>query len=174
MIYNTLAEPIMKKNKRHDFKAWKLKRKVIKLIKTSVLSFDFLEMTYQFLEIIRECYMYGNDEQFHLFLATVPKGKGNYNAKAMVYRDSNFSITFILNTINRVSTDGEDIEVDMINLEISRGGQTTKNDKERIFFEDGRYKFTDEYDKEKFLYIEICIRNAIIELVDYFYKNKKL
>ena len=116
-----------------------------------------------FLEILRTSYMYGNSDNFHLFLGTLPKNYTKKNACSMFYKQGNdFSIGFIL-----IKTDKT------INISIRRGGQN-RNEVENISFVDGTYQFKDIYDQEKFLFITSCLMTGVVELITYYYKNKKL
>ena len=107
--------------------------------------------------------MYDNNDSFHLFLGSIDKKYNVKNTLAMVYKENGFSIKFVLVISNK----------NQINIEITRNGQS-KNDIEKISFYDGEYKFKDIYDQEKMLFIVSCLMNGVAELVDYYYKNKKL
>ena len=171
MEINMFAAPIIHKKKKYDFSAWLEKRRLIKLIKRTSPSFRMMCDIHEFLEILRECYMYTNDENFHLFLATTPNGYVSKNTKAMIYKENNFSITFVLH----ISYDSlESGPINTINIEISRNSQNRKAEKETISFIDGQYTFKDIYDQEKILFITSCLMTGVSELVEYFYKNKKI
>ena len=154
---NVFIEPIfLKKTKFHlpsKIKLMKLKKKI------RHVSPDFNTMIdiYNFLIILRNIYMYTNDDKHNLFIATVPK---HYDA-AMIYKESNFEIKFILKKETR-----------LIGIEITRNCNTTK-DKEQIIFNEGENIITSKYDEEKFLFIISCLMNGLVDLIDYYYNNKK-
>ena len=112
---------------------------------------------YNFLIILRNIYMYTNDDKHNLFIATVPK---HYDA-AMIYKENNFELKFILKK-----------ETKLIGIEITRNSNTTK-DKEQIIFNEGEDIISSKYDEEKFLFIISCLMNGLTELIDYYYKYKK-
>ena len=117
--------------------------------------------------------MYDNNKNFHLFLANIDKKLKNdkdIEARAMIYKEDGFSIKFVLIYESNIDPDNDKKQ---INIEIQRNGQN-KSDIERISFFDGRYKFKDIYDEEKMLFITSCLMNGVAELVEYFYKNKRL
>ena len=161
---NTFIAPIIHKKKKHDFKAWMEKRKVIKDINNGSPSFATLWEISDFLMILRECYCYDNDSNFNLFLASLPKGsQGRDKARAMVYKEKGFSIKFLLQ-LDQVGQ--------LINIEITRNGQNNSS-AEKISFYDGQYQFKDIYDQEKFLFITSCIMSGCAALVNYYYKHKR-
>lgn len=163
MNINEFIEPIVIKKKKHDFKAWIKYKKIIKKCKKLSPSFNQMCEISNFLEILRTSYMYGNSDNFHLFLGTLPKNYTKKNACSMFYKQGNdFSIGFIL-----IKTDKT------INISIRRGGQN-RNEVENISFVDGTYQFKDIYDQEKFLFITSCLMTGVVELITYYYKNKKL
>ena len=159
---NRFIKPIMMKQKPHDFKAWREKRRVIKAMKKFSPDFDIMCEIADFIEMLRDMYMYGNSSQFHLFTATYPKGYTKANCRSMIYKEDSFSITFILFKETRE-----------INIEICRAGQSIKSEKEYIRFVDGTYRFKNMYDAEKFLFITASLMNGTAELVEYYYKNKR-
>lgn len=159
---NIFIKPIIMKKKKHDFKAWLCKRKLIKIINNTSPSFDMMVQIHQFLSIIRECYMYDNNDKFHLFLASINKNYNQSKTLAMVYKENGFSIKFIL-------VIGEN---NQINIEITRYGQN-KNELEKISFYDGEYEFKNIYDHEKMLFIISCLMHGVKELVEYYYNNKR-
>lgn len=176
---NMFIEPILKKRHNHDFKAWRMKRKLIKIIRSTSPSFKMIWDIHEFLLLITNVYMYDNNKNFHLFLANIDKKLKNdaaVEAIAMIYKEEGFSIKFVL-IYDRYNIECNGTEDDdkrrQINIEIQRNGQN-KSDIERISFFDGRYKFKDIYDEEKMLFITSCLMNGVAELVEYFYKNKRL
>jgi len=160
---NTYIEPIIKKKKNHDLKAWIAKRKLIKKINKTSPSFSDMVEIHEFLNILRDSYMYDNNESFHLFLGAIGKNYSPRNTLAMIYKEQGFGIKFVLVIGNK----------NQINIEITRNGQN-KNDIEKISFYDGEYEFKDIYDQEKMLFIISCLMHGVIELIEYYYKNKKL
>ena len=166
---NLFIKPILIKSHKHDLKAWFVKRKLIKEINKTSPSFDTMHEIYGFLKLLREIYMYDNNDKFHLFLATITKNTNSNNTFAMVYKEPGFTIKFVLVLKDNVDPDNVKKQ---INIEIQRSGQN-KNDVERISFYDGEYKFKDIYDQEKMLFITSCLMHGVVELIEYFYSNKK-
>lgn len=164
MKINRFIEPIVLKKKKHSFKSWIKKKLLIRRCNKLSPSFNQMCEIYEFLKILRNSYMYSNDKQFHLFIGTIPKGRNGSNTCSMFYKeDEKFSIGFILFKDTKT-----------INIEIDRKGQIIKSQKEYIEFTDGEYEFKDVYDKEKMLFITSCLMNGVVELIDYYYKNKKI
>lgn len=160
---NEYVKPIIMKKRRFNIKAWIAYKKIIKKCKTISPSFDQMCEIADFIEILRESYMYGNNDNFHLFIGTLPKGYNRNTACSMFYKEKNgFSIGFVLLKDTRE-----------INIEIDRRGQNIKSEKETISFIDGQYKFKNIYDQEKFLFITSCLMDGVSELITYYYKNKK-
>ena len=160
---NEYIKPIIMKKHKHDIKAWIAYRKVIKKCKKLSPSFNQMCEIADFIDILRESYMYGNNDNFHLFTGTLPKGYTRINACSMFYKEKdNFTIGFVLLKDTRT-----------INIEIDRRGQTIKSEKEYISFIDGQYVFKNIYDQEKFLFITSCLMNGVCELITNYYKNKK-
>jgi len=162
-IINEFAMPIIIKKRKHDFKAWIEYRKVMKKCRTLSPTFNQMCSIAEFIDILRESYLYGNNDQFHLFLGTMPKNYTKLNACSIFYKDTDkFAIGFVMLKDER-----------KINIEIDRKGQHIKSEKEYISFVDGEYKFKDIYDQEKFLFITSCLMSGVAELVEYYYKNKR-
>jgi hypothetical protein len=160
---NTYIEPIIMRKRKFDIKAWIIYRKLIKKCKKISPSFDQMCEIAEFVEILRESYMYGNNDNFHLFTGTLPKGYSKVDSCSMFYREKDsFTIGFVLLKDKRT-----------INIEIERRGQTIKSEKEHISFKDGEYQFKDIYDQEKFLFITACLMDGVCELITYYFKNKK-
>ena len=158
---NEYIKPIIMKKRKFDIKAWVAYKKIINKCKKISPSFDNMCTIADFIDILRESYMYGNNDKFHLFTGTLPKGFTRQNSCSMIYKENDFSIKFVLFKTNRT-----------INIEISRKGQTT-TEKEQISFRDGEYEFKDIYDQEKFLFITSCLMSGVCELITYYFKNKK-
>lgn len=161
---NIFIEPIIKKKYKHDLFAWISKYKLIKKLNKISPSFNMMVSIHEFLCILRNCYMYSNDNKFHLFLGTIGKNYNPANTLAMIYKEDGFSIKYVL---------CKPKDNNQINIEITRYGQS-KNDIEKISFYDGEYEFKDIYDKEKMLFVISCLMNGVTELINYYYKNKKL
>jgi hypothetical protein len=160
---NRYVKPIIMRKHKFDIKAWIAYKKIIKKCKKLSPSFYDLWEIADFIEILRESYMYSNNDNFHLFTGTLPKGYNRNNARSMFYKEKDsFAIGFVL--LNPMNS---------INIEIDRKGQTIKSEKEQISFIDGQYKFKDIYDQEKFLFITSCLMNGVCELITYYFKNKK-
>lgn len=162
-IANEYVKPIIMKKRKFDIKAWLVYRKLIKKCKKLSPSFNQMCEIAEFIEILRESYMYGNNDSFHLFTGTLPKGYTKLNACSMFYKEKdNFTIGFVLLKDKRT-----------INIEIDRRGQSTRSEKEYISFSDGEYQFKNIYDQEKFLFITSCLMSGVCELISYYFKNKK-
>lgn len=159
---NFFVKPIIMRKHKFDIKSWIEYKRVIKKCKKTSPSFDDLCEIYDFLTIIRKSYMYGNSLDFHLFIGSIPKGYTKNNSCSIFYKDNGFNIGFILLRDTRT-----------INIEITRNGQSKKDDRELISFVDGEYKFKDIYDQEKFLFITSCLMDGLCELISYYYKNKR-
>lgn len=160
---NEYIKPIIMRKHKFDIKAWIAYKKLIKKCKKLSPSFNQMCTIAEFIDILRESYMYGNNDNFHLFIGTLPKGYTKLNSCSMFYREKDsFTIGFILFKDSRT-----------INIEIERRGQTIKSEKEHISFIDGQYKFKNIYDQEKFLFITSCLMDGVCELITYYFKNKK-
>lgn len=160
---NEFAKPIIMRKHKYDIKAWFAYKKLIKKCKKLSPSFKQMCDIAEFLEIIRQTYMYGNNDIFHLFNSTLPKNRTRLDTCSMIYKEKDsFSIAFVLFKDTKT-----------INIEIDRKGQNTKSEKEYISFIDGEYKFSNIYDHEKFLFITSCLMTGVTELVTYYFKNKK-
>lgn len=163
---NMFMEPLIMKRHKHDMAAWFMKRKLLKIINKTSPSFNMMVQIHEFLSLLREVYMYDNNDKFHLFLATEPRyNKKNNKSLAMIYKENGFYIKFIL----VIENSGKN----QINIEINRKGQNS-TDIEHISFYDGEYEFKSIYDQEKMLYITSCLMDGVKELVEYYYKYKKL
>lgn len=156
---NIFIKPIFDKKHKHDLHSYiELKRLLKKLKKTSP-SFDMMMEMYDFIKLLENIYMYGNNENHYLFSATIPKG---YDA-AMIYVESNFEIKFVLK-----ENDKE------INIQTRRTTRSSNNNTNTIRFCEGDNVINDIYDEQSFLFIIACLMNGLSELIMYYYKNKKL
>lgn len=159
---NEYIKPIIMRKRKFDIKAWIAYKKLIKKCKKLSPSFNQMCEIAEFIEILRESYMYGYNGNFHLFTGTLPKGYTKLNACSMFYKEKdNFSIGFVLLKNTRE-----------INIKINRMGQT-RSEEELISFVDGQYQFKNIYDQEKLLFITSCLMNGVSELITYYFKNKK-
>jgi hypothetical protein len=160
---NEFMEPIFMKKKKHDFKAWRQLRKVLKRMDTISPDFDTLYKIWQTVNAFHECFMhsYSDNSKLHLFLGTVKNYTDSY---AMIYKESDFTIKFILQFKNGAK---------IINLEINRSPDSRNTQPETITFEDGTYEYKDTLDMEKFAFIISCIMDGTKELMKYYYKNKR-
>lgn len=159
---NEYIKPIIIRKHKFDIRAWLAYKKIIRKCKKLSPSFNQMCDIAEFIELLRESYMYGNNDSFHLFTGTLPKGYTKLNACSMFYKEKdNFSIAFVLLKNSRT-----------INIQINRRGQNI-TEKEEISFIDGQYEFKNIYDQEKFLFITSCLMNGVIELITYYFKNKK-
>ena len=163
---NEFVTPIFMKKKKHDFKAWRELRKTIKKMDKISPDFDTMHKIWKMLSVFNECYMhtYTDESNHHLFLATIPKGYNPNSTFAMIYREANFSIKFVLQVLN---------DDKIINIEIDRNTTMRNGTPERISFSDGTYQYKDAVDIEKFMFIVPCLMNGAKELMIHYYKNKK-
>lgn len=160
---NEFIKPIIMRKHKFDIKAWIAYKKLIKKCKKLSPSFNQMCSIAEFIAILRETYMYGNNDNLHLFMGTIPKGYTGSEACSMFYKKKDhFTIGFVLIKNTR-----------SINIEIERKGQNIKSEKELISFIDGEYQFKDIYDQEKFLFITSCLMDGVCELITYYFKNKK-
>ena len=153
---NMFIKPIFDKRKKHHFKSYIELRRLIKNINKTSPSFDMMIEIHEFLKIIRNVYMYADYENHNLFLAEIPK---NYDA-AMIYKESNFAIKYVLKKKSK-----------LIMIEITRN--TIKEDKEIISFCEGDDIIKNVYDEQKFLFIISCLMNSVVNLMKYYYNNKR-
>lgn len=159
---NQFIEPIVLKRKKHDFKAWRKYKSVMKMCKKLAPSFKIMCDISEFINLLRSSYMYSNFDGFHLFVGSIPKGRTAINTCSMFYEEKDkFTIAYVLYKENK-----------QINIEIKRNGKNS-SDKEIISFKDGEYQFKDVYDQEKFLFMTSCLMSGVCELLEYYYKNKK-
>ena len=145
---NMFIEPILNKKKKHHLSSYiQLRRLIRKLNKTSP-SFDMMLEMHEFIKLLERLYMY----------ATIPKG---YSA-AMIYKEDNFEIKYVLRENDK-----------LIAIECITKSQNTKHSR-KVQFHEGDNIIKDKYDEELFLFIISCLMNGLIELMMYYYKNKKL
>lgn len=163
---NEFIKPIIMRKHKFDIKAWFAYKKLIKKCKKLSPSFEQMCSIAEFIKILRESYMYCNNENLHLFIGTIPKGYTGDTACSMFYKkkdpNDDFSILFIMLK-----------DESSINIEIERKGQNTKSEKEQILNVDAGYEFKNIYEQEKFLFIISCLMDGVCELITYYFKNKK-
>ena len=157
MRMNVFIEPILNKKKKFHLSSYIQLRLLIKKLRKSSPDFNTMLEIYDFLILLNKLYMYCNYGNHNLFSCTTGK---QFDA-AFVYEQDNFSIKFGLVKESR-----------QINILIERRfvGQ---REKEQISFYEGEDIIKDKYDEEKFLFIISCLTNGVIDLLKYFYKNKK-
>jgi hypothetical protein len=156
---NTFIEPIVNKRKKHDLRAYIQMRKLCKKLKKISPSFDMLMEIHTFLLLIEKVYMHSSNNKYHhLFSATLPN---NYKGGAFIYKEDNFSIKFLLRSSDKT-----------INIETERS-MISKKEKNVISFKDGEAVINNKYEEEAFQFIIACIMDGLIELIEYYYKNKK-
>ncbi len=158
---NQFIKPIIMRKRKFDIKAYIAYRKLIKKCKKLAPSFKIMCEISEFLDILRESYMYGNSDKFHLYIGTLPKNRYKVNTCSMFYKEDGFSIAFLLYKENHT-----------VNIKIRRSGQNS-SDEEQISFVDGSYQFKSIYDQEKFLFITSCLMNGVCDLIKYYFKNKR-
>ena len=163
---NKYLEPItMKKRHGFNFKARSAKRKLFKYIDSISPGFADMWEISNFLGYLRYCYMYdNNNDKFHLFIGTLPKN--SKNMRAIVYKESGFTIKYVL------KHNPSDASFNEIGIEITRNGHSMQ-ETEQFQFYDGEYEFKDEYDEIKMQFITACLMNGVKELIRYYYDNKK-
>ena len=164
MQTNRFIEPIIMKKKKHDFKAWRAKRKIIKHCKSCSPSFNEMCEIADFVSLLRETYMYCNNDGFHLFTASYPKNYSKRDCRTMIYSEKVFDFTFLMF-----------LETKEIQIKISRSSHNGgTGDREILTFKDGAYEFKDQYDQERMLFIVSSLMNGVIQLIEYYYKNKRI
>lgn len=155
---NMFIKPIFDKKHKYHLSSYLELRSVLRNIKKTSPSFDMMMEMYEFIKLIEEIYMYGNNEGHYLFSAIVPKG---YDA-AMIYKENNFDIKYVLRRSDK-----------HISIKITRASRNNKAD-EFISFNEGDNVIKNIIDEQKFLFIVACLMNGLSELIVYYYKNKKL
>lgn len=161
---NEFVTPVFQKKKKIHLKSYKLLKNTLKKMDKISPDFNTMYKIWEAVDIFHDCFMhsYNDTSTLHLFLATVPKGQKNMYA--MIYREANFSIKYLLQL-----KDNDKI----INIEIDRNTSNKSNTPERISFNDGEYEITSEVEEQKFIFIISCLMNGIKELIVYYYKNKR-
>ena len=160
---NEFIKPIVMRKRKFDIRAWIAYKKLIKKCKKLSPTFNQMCSIADFIKILRNTYMYSNNNNLHLFTGTLPKGYTWDSACSMFYKvKDHFTIGFVLLKDTRT-----------INIEIERLGQNIKSEKEYISFTAGDYEFKDVYDQEKFLFMTSCLMDGVCELITYYFKNKK-
>lgn len=159
---NQYIQPIFMKKKKHDFAAWRNKRKIIKTLKGVSPNFDMMMEMYRFLSILHKVYMYSNEEPHPLILIPLT---GDCNG-AFGYRGENYMLKFFLREEDRNIY----IRIERANNPTGRG---KKEDVTEISFQDGDYVVKNKYEEETFLFLIACMTEGVIDLINYYYKNKK-
>ncbi len=161
---NEFMRPIFMKEKKHDFRAWLMLRKVIKRMNKISPDFDTMYKIWQMVESFHSCFMhtYAESSPLHLFLGIISKGYGD--SYAMLYKENDFIIKFIL----QFKDDHK-----IINLEITRSSNNRNIQPEKISFENGTYQCSNAVEMEKFRFIISCLMNGAKELMLYYYNNKR-
>ena len=159
---NMFIKPIFDKKKKHYLPSYIELRKLLKMIKKTSPSFNMMMEIYNFIRLLEEIYMYGNDPSHNLFSARVPKG---YDA-AMIYAENNFEIKFVLG--KSIDNDNE------INIQTRRTTRSSGERTKSLKFNEGENIIHSKEDEQFFLFIISCLMNGVAELVTYYYNNKKL
>lgn len=150
---NMFIEPIFDKKSKFHLPSYIKMKKLIRTLKKTSPDFNMLMEIYRFLSILEKVYMYSNSENHKLFITTAPN--------AFMYKENDFTIKFVLKESDR-----------SINIEIERNMRSRK-EKNNISFRDGEYIISNKYEEETFLFIIACIMEGLIELIEYYYYNKK-
>lgn len=157
---NIFIEPIIEKRSKHDLKSYIKMRKLCKKLKKTSPDFNMLMEIHRFLLIIEKVYMHSsNDDRHNLFSATLPTK--DYDGGAFIYKEENFNIKFLLRSCDRT-----------INIETERIMRSNKV-KDKISFRDGEAIITNKYEEEAFQFIIACVMDGLVELIQYYYKNKR-
>lgn len=157
---NIFIEPIIEKKNKYDIKSYIKMKKLCRKLKKISPDFNMLMDIHRFLLIIEKIYMHStNDDRHNLFSATLPSN--NYDGGAFIYKEENFNIKFLLRCQDRT-----------INIETERIMRNNKV-KDKISFRDGEAIITNKYEEEAFQFIIACIMDGLIELIEYYYKNKR-
>lgn len=161
---NEFIAPVFMKRKRHDFSAWLMLRRTLKRMDKISPDFDTMYKIWEMVNIFHDCYMhtYTEKSNLHLFLGTIVKQY--QDSYAMIYKENDFEIKFVLQL-----RDSDKI----INLEINRTASTRNSQCEKITFTDGNAIMEYESDVEKFRFIISCLMNGAKELIKYYYDNKR-
>lgn len=157
---NIFIEPIVEKKKKFHLNSYIKMRKLCKSLKKTSPDFNMLMDIYRFLRIIEQTYMYSsNDSKHHLFSGTLPTS--TYDGGAFIYKEEYFTIKFLLRASDRT-----------INIETERE-MRSKKEKQTISFRDGEAVINNVYEEEAFQFIISCIMDGLIDLIKYYYHNKR-
>ena len=159
---NIFIKPIFDKKYKHYLPSYIELKRLLRMIKKTSPDFNMMMEIYNFIKLLEDVYMYGNDPSHNLFSATVPKG---YNA-AMIYAENNFEIKFVLG--KSINNDNE------INIQTRRTTRSSGEKTKSLKFNEGDDIINNIEDEQFFLFIVSCLMNGVAELVTYFYNNKKL
>lgn len=159
---NIFIKPIFDKKYKHYLPSYIELKRLLRMIKKTSPDFNMMMEIYNFIKLLEDIYMYGNDPSHNLFSATVPK---NYDA-AMIYAEDNFEITFVLGrSINNNNT---------INIQTRRATRSSGKITKDLKFNEGENIIHSKEDEQSLLFIISCLMNGVAELVTYYYNNKKL
>ena len=159
---NIFIKPIFDKKYKHYLPSYIELKRLLRMIKKTSPDFNMMMEIYNFIKLLEDVYMYGNDPSHNLFSATVPKG---YDA-AMIYAENNFEIKFVLG--KSINNDNE------INIQTRRTTRSSGEKTKSLKFNEGDDIINNIEDEQFFLFIVSCLMNGVAELVTYFYNNKKL
>ena len=159
---NIFIKPIFDKKYKHYLPSYIELKRLLRMIKKTSPDFNMMMEIYNFIKLLENVYMYGNDPSHNLFSATVPKG---YDA-AMIYAENNFEIKFVLG--KSINNDNE------INIQTRRTTRSSGEKTKSLKFNEGDDIINNIEDEQFFLFIVSCLMSGVAELVTYFYNNKKL
>lgn len=159
---NIFIKPIFDKKHKHCLTSYIELKKLLRMIKKTSPDFNMMMEIYNFIRLLEDVYMYGNDPSHNLFSATVPKG---YDA-AMIYAENNFEIKFVIG--RTINNDNE------INIQTRRTTRSSGEKTKSLKFNEGDDIINNIEDEQFFLFIVSCLMSGVAELVTYFYNNKKL
>lgn len=159
---NIFIRPIFDKKHKHCLTSYIELKKLLRMIKKTSPDFNMMMEIYNFIRLLEDVYMYGNDPSHNLFSATVPKG---YDA-AMIYAENNFEIKFVIG--RTINNDNE------INIQTRRTTRSSGEKTKSLKFNEGDDILNNIEDEQFFLFIVSCLMSGVAELVTYFYNNKKL
>lgn len=159
---NIFIKPIFDKKYKHYLPSYIELKRLLRMIKKTSPDFNMMMEIYNFIKLLEDVYMYGNDPSHNLFSATVPKG---YDA-AMIYAENNFEIKFVIG--RTINNDNE------INIQTRRTTRSSGEKTKSLKFNEGDDIINNIEDEQFFLFIVSCLMSGVAELVTYFYNNKKL
>lgn len=159
---NIFIKPIFDKKYKHYLPSYIELKRLLRMIKKTSPDFNMMMEIYNFIKLLEEIYMYGNDSSHNLFSARVPKG---YDA-AMIYAENNFEIKFVLG--KSIDNDNE------INIQTRRTTRSSGERTKSLKFNEGENIIHSKEDEQSLLFIISCLMNGVAELVTYYYNNKKL